>query len=96
MDQYKNANYFIYYVYSFINVNIKKLTIKMYKIATNLAVIVRIFNWDELMVIIKFTLCKDTYKLTIDTFNFASATPTLHSILVLSVQLIEHVNGCRG
>ena len=66
-------------------------------IYTNLAVILRVFNCDELIDIDKFsTLCKDTYQLIIDTFPWVSITPTLHKVLAHSPELIERFNGGRG
>ena len=51
-------------------------------IYTNLAVVLRIFNSDERIDHEKFsTLCSDTYELIIDTFPWASITPTLHKVL---------------
>ena len=66
-------------------------------IYTNLAVVLRIFNCDELVDIPKFsTLCKDTYQLIIETFPWASITPTLHKVLAHSAQLVDQFNGGRG
>ena len=63
-------------------------------IYTNLAVVLRIFNSDERIDHEKFaTLCSDTYELIIDTFPWASITPTLHKMLAHSAQLIEDYNG---
>ena len=38
----------------------------------------------------------DTYQLIIETFPWASITPTLHKVLAHSAQLIEEYNGGRG
>ena len=66
-------------------------------IYTNLAVVLRIFNSDERIDHQKFpTLCSDTYQLIIETFPWASNTPTLHKVLAHSAQLIEEYNGGRG
>ena len=66
-------------------------------IYTNLAVALRIFNSDERIYHEKFaTLCSDTHELIIDTFPWASITPTLHKVLGHSAHLIEDYNGGRG
>ena len=57
----------------------------------------RIFNCDELIDSDKLsTLCKDTYQLIVETFPWASITPTLHKVLAHCSQLIEQFNGGRG
>ena len=94
--QRKNDNDrdFLYWVTTLIPV---QYHLPLTSIHTYLSVILRIFNSDERIDIEKFTtLCLDTYELIIESFPWASITPTLHKILAHSAQLIDEYNGGRG
>ena len=85
---------FLYWVTTLIPV---QYHLPLTSIHTYLSVILRIFNSDERVDIEKFTtLCRDTYELIIESFPWASITPTLHKILAHSAQLIDEYNGGRG
>ena len=52
---------------------------------------------EEIFEIQKFTtLCRDNYELIIESFPWASITPTLQKILAHSAQLIDEYNCGRG
>ena len=64
------------------------------KLHAQLASILQIFNSNQLEKLGK--LCRDTYLLVIDSFPWASITPTLHKLLAHSEQLIRETNSVFG
>ena len=60
-------------------------------IHSNLGIIIRIFNSDKLINEETFErVCKDTYGFILDSYPWANVTPTLHKVLIHSVELTEY------
>ena len=63
------------------------------KIHTQLAAILRVYNSCRKVNTVELgKLCKDTYLLILDSFPWASITPTLHKLLAHSEELIRESN----
>ena len=71
--------------------------IALSKLHAQLAAILKIFNSSQLVNTSDFgKLCRDTYLLVLDSFPWASITPTLHKLLAHSEQLIRETNSGYG
>ena len=67
------------------------------KLHAQLAAILKIFKSSQLVNTSDFgKLCRDTYLLMLDSFPWASITPTLHKLLAHSEQLIRETNSGYG
>ena len=67
------------------------------KIHTQLATILKVYNSSRKVNTLELgNLCKDTYLLILDSFPWASITPTLHKILAHSEELIRESNAGFG
>ena len=67
------------------------------KVHTQLSAILRIFNSSQLINTADLgKLCKETYLLVLDSFPWASITPTLHKLLAHSEELIRDSNSGYG
>ncbi|KAI6659736.1 hypothetical protein LOD99_10705 [Oopsacas minuta] len=67
------------------------------KIHTQLSAILRVFNSSHKANILELgKLCKDTYLVILDSFPWASMTPTLHKLLAHSEELIRESNSSCG
>ena len=67
------------------------------KIHTQLAAILRVYNSCRKVNTVELgKLCKDTYLLILDSFPWASITPTLHKLLAHSEELILESNSGFG